>query len=412
MSIWNPVWRIKINGVEYTTSTLSDLSIQSGRSNIYEQAYAGYCTVNLLNTTGLPVPIVINDPVSIAVKNNAGAFINVFGGTVVDLAISIRNLGNTYTQTITITALGALSRLPKAITFGVLDEALDGEQIAVILQDLLLNNWGEVPAALTWATYDPAIDWANAENVGLGEIDAGQYSLAGRSSAVTDVYSLVSALATSGLGYLYEDAQGRISYADALHRSIYLATNGYTELSAGDALGAGIRIQTRAGDVRNDLTIRYDATSSSETSAEDVTSIGLYGRLAQIISTTLKHQADAEDQADFYLKIRANPNANFNSITYELTNTEISTVDRDSLLNIFMGLPLSISDLPANMGSTFLGFVEGWRFNAAFNRLSITLTLSPLAYSLQAMAWDQVGVAEAWNTISGSLEWQDALVVA
>jgi len=411
MSAWNPVWRIKINGVAYTTTTLSDLRIQSGRRNIYEQAYAGYCTINLINYSDTIVPISINDAVTIEVQDNAAAYVALFGGTVVDLGIEVRDIGNTYTQTVTITAVGALARLPKALTDGVLSEALDGEQILTILQDLLLNNWSEVAAATTWATYEAGVTWATAENVGLGEIDAGNYSLAARTSDVTDIYSLCAALANSGLGYLYEDPQGRISYADSTHRSTYLATYGYTELSANDALGAGLKIQTRAGDVRNDLTLKYGAASNFEVTDEDLTSIGLYGRLAQVITTTLKHSADAVDQAAFYLTIRSAPNANFEQITYELTNPEITSDDRDSLLNVFMGLPVIISDMPTNMGATFLGFVEGWQFQAAFNRLSLTATLSPLAYSLQAMAWADVSVSEAWNTISGSLEWQDALVV-
>ena len=78
-----------------------------------------------------------------------------------------------------------------------------------------------------------------------------------------------------------------------------------------------------------------------------------------------------------------------------------------------MGLPLRISDLPPNLASgTFLGFVEGWTFKAAYNEIAISLNLSPLSYSLQAMKWEQVPIAEAWNTISGALTWETALVVA
>jgi hypothetical protein len=68
---------------------------------------------------------------------------------------------------------------------------------------------------------------------------------------------LVSGLATSGLGYIYEDAFGRISYADAVHRSQYLSANGYVDLTANQARAAGLRIETRAGDVRNQITIQY-----------------------------------------------------------------------------------------------------------------------------------------------------------
>jgi hypothetical protein len=278
----------------------------------------------------------------------------------------------------------------------------------------LLNNWSEVPAALQWNTYDPTETWANAQNVGLGEIDTpGNYELAQRSSSRTDIYSLVSALATSGLGYIYESPTGEISYADSTHRSIYLAANGYVDLSANDAQGAGLSIQQRAGDVRNTITLKYGTNSTSEVDATSAQSVSLYGQLAQIFTTTVKHMADAQDQADFYLTLRAFPQYNFNQITYQLTNPEIDDTDRDSLINVFMGMPVSISNMPLNMSAgNYLGFVEGWTFQAAYNEISVSLNLSPIAFSLQAMKWEDVGVAETWNTILNTLDWEHALVVA
>jgi hypothetical protein len=416
VTVWNPIWRVTIDGTIYTNFTLANLTITSGRVNIYEQANAGYVNMQLINLDQSVVDININDSVTIELKDSTATFTPIFGGTITDVSISVSSSGVVgINQTISIIALGALSRLPKALTDGTLTSAHDGTQILHILQDLLLNNWSEVPAALTWATYDPATTWANAENVGLGEIDTpGNYDLAARTADRTTVYSLVSALATSGLGYIYEDAQGRISYADSTHRSIYLATNGYTDLSAAQALSNGITIQTRAGDVRNSVTLKYGANSNNETTPfEDADSIAIYGRLAQIVTTTLKNHADADAQAAFYLTLRAFPQPMFNQITYELTNPEIDNADRDSLINIFMGLPLRLSDLPLNMSAgTYLGFVEGWTFRAAYNSVSVTALLSPLAFSLQAMKWQEVSVLEKWNTISGTLEWQDATVVA
>ena len=415
MTIFNPVWRVKIQGVEYTTYVLANLTIASGRDNIYQQAQAGYCNLQLINLNQAIVNININDSVSIELQDSTATYVPIFGGTVVDFGIEVSTAGNVaINQTLNITALGALSRLPKALTDGVLNQDFDGDQIWEILQDLLLNNWGEVPAALQWDNYDPAETWANAQNVGLGEIDRpGNYELAQRSSNRTDIYSLVSALATSGLGYIYEDANGLISYADSTHRSIELATNGYTDVTANQALFNGLKIQTRAGDVRNDVTLKYNTNSNNEVSAEDINSIDIYGRLAQVITTTVKHAADAQDQADFYLTLRATPQANFQSITYQLTNPELDDADRDSLINVFMGLPLRISDLPPNMAAgTFLGFVEGWSFKAAYNEIAVTLNLSPLSYSLQAMSWEQVPIAESWNTITGTLTWETALIVA
>ena len=415
MTVFNPVWRVTIGGVQYQTAILSNLVITSGRTNIYEQANAGYVNLQLINLDQSIVDIEINDSVTIELQDSTATFVPIFGGTVVEFDIGILESGVLgINQSVSIIALGALARLPKALTDGVLTQDFDGDQILTILTDLLINSWNEVPAALTWATYDPTEQWQNAQNTGLGEIDTpGSYELAQRSSSTIDVYSLVSALATSGLGYLYESATGQISYASADHRSIYLATNGYTDVSAAQALARSLSVQTRSGDIRNEIVIKYGTNSTSEVTDEDAISIGLFGRLAQIITTTIKHQADAESQAAFYLTLRSYPQANFNQITFELTNSEIDDADRDALINIFMGLPLRITDLPLNMASgTYLGFVEGWSWRASYNSVSVTALLSPLAFSLQAMQWQDVAIAEQWNTISGSLDWADALVVA
>ena len=415
MTIFNPIWRVTVSGVQYQTAILSNLTITSGRTNIYEQAQAGYANLEIINLDQSNVPIGINDAVTIELKDSTNTFVPIFGGSVVEVGIAVAEVGSIdYAQRINIIALGALARLPKALTNGVLSKEFDGDQIYDVLSGVLFDSWQEVPAALTWATYDPTMIWANAQNSGLGEIDQpGNYELAARSSSRTDVYSLVSALATSGLGYIYENAQGQIGYADSTHRTTYLAANGYVELTANHALAPGLSIQQRAGDVRNSITLKYDATSSSEKSASDVTSIGLYGQLAQIISTTLHNAADAQDQADFYLTLRAYPRFNFNNITYELTNPELDDVDRDALIGVFMGMPVQVSDLPLNMNSgDYLGFVEGWTFSARYNQISISLIVSPISFSLQAMQWNDVPITEKWNTINPTLDWINATIVA
>jgi hypothetical protein len=413
MTQWNPIWLVEIDGVEYTDAVLANLVIRSGRTNIYEQAQAGYVNLQLIDLAQTTVPVAINSTINVSVKDTAGTFVAIFGGNVVDIGLEVREVGSTtFTQTYSITALGALARLPKSLTNGVLSKDFDGNQIYTILSDLLLNTWAEVPGALTWATYDPTTTWATAENVGLGEIDQpGDYELAARSSNRTDVYSLVSALATSGLGYIYEDAQGRISYADATHRSQYLQANGYVQLTANQARAAGLRTETRAGDVRNDVTIKYGATSSAEKSASDAISILTYGTLAQIITTTLHNATDAEDQADFYLALRKDPQAIFSEITFDLTNPELDDADRDDLIGVFMGQPVAINDLPSNMGSIFQGFVEGWSFQASYNQVSISLLVSPVAYSLQALSWDEISNTFTWSGVSPTLDWENATIV-
>ncbi len=415
MTIFNPVWRVTIGGVQYQTAILANLTITSGRTNIYEQAQAGYTNLEIINLDQSNVPIGINDSLTIELQDSTATFVPIFGGSVVEVAISVAEVGNVdYSQRIKIIALGALARLPKALTDGVLSKDFDGDQIYEILSQVLFSSWEEVPGALTWATYDPTTQWLDAQNSGLGEIDRpGNYELASRSSNRTDVYSLVSALATSGLGYLFESGTGQIGYADSTHRTTYLGTYGYVDLTANHAIAPGLSIQQRAGDVRNSITIKYGATSSSEESASDPDSIILFGQLAQIITTTLEKKTDAENQADFYLSLRAYPKYNFNNITFELTNPELDDSDRDALIGVFMGMPVNIANLPLNMDSgEFLGFVEGWTFSARYNEVSISMVMSPLSYSLQAMQWEDVPITEQWNTVNPTLDWINATIVA
>jgi len=411
VTLWNPIWRVNIAGVVVTDSVLANLTINTGRTNIYEQAQAGYCNIQIINFNQHPINFTVADTVTIELKDSTNTFIPIFGGTIVDLSVTVTDVGNVnYTQTIGIIALGALSRLTKALTNGVLPKEFDGDQMYEVLSDVLFLNWDQVPPSLQWDTYDPTTTWADAGNNGLGDIDRpGAYELAARSSERTDVYSLASAIATSGMGYLYEQANGQIGYADAQHRVTYLNANGYVDLSANHALANGINIVTRTGDIRNSVTVKYDATSSSEESAEDLESISLYGQLAQIVTTTLHNSSDATSQANFYLDLRAYPQPMFNQITYELTNPELDDADRDSLISIFMGMPVRISDLPLNMSSSqYAGFVEGWTIQAAYNQCSFTPLMSPLAFSIQSLQWQSVNPSELWNTISPTLDWEHA----
>ena len=414
MSTFNPVWRLKINGVDYSSLILADLTITSGRTDIYQQAVAGYIGLNLINLDQTNYTFKINDTVSVELQDSAGVFKPIFGGSITDIDLSVSQVGSiAYAQTYNITALGALARLPKALYSDTLIEAGDGDQMYEVLQSLLLEQWQNVATTQTWDNFNPTLDWANAGNTGLGEIDRpGDFTLISRESDPVDIYSLAASIANSGLGYLYESSTGAISYADSTHRSQYLAENGYIELSAAQARGSGLKIRTRAGDVRNEIAVTYGAGGAGRYETSDLTSIGIYGKLGQVFSTLLKNAADAETQGEFYLELRAFPQAIFDSVTYDLTNNLIDNGDRDSLISVFMGMPVYITDLPLNMNSgTFLGFVEGWTWTASYNQISVQLFVSPVAFSLQAMKWTDVSAAEKWNTITNTLIWQNALIV-
>lgn len=410
MTSWSPVWRVKANGTDVTDVALTNLTISAGRSDFNADTLPGYCNLVLINTSNTVYNWTINTSITIEVQDTTATFVPIFGGRISDLAIDVNSTGSIGPVTrISITALGALSKLQRALFDGNLTEGLDGAQITQLLADLLLAAWNEVPPSLTWATYDPTETWANAGNVGLGEIDAGEYTLVSRQITDTYLAPIASQIARSALGYLYEDAQGRISYADASHRQDYLETYGYTELDGNHALGSGISAVTRQGNIVNELTVNYGNNFNNSYVSQDATSQSTYGLYGEEFQSYLKHTADVEDFADKVIALRAYPYAEFKSITFPLQSSEIDDADRDALLNVFMGLPVAINNLPANIsGGSFLGFVEGWSFRASVGGLYLTLNMSPAEFNTFTEAWEDVAATLTWATMSATLTWQNA----
>jgi hypothetical protein len=227
------------------------------------------------------------------------------------------------------------------------------------------------------------------------------------------IYNIASAIANSAFGYLYEDSAGNIGYADADHRQTYLATNGYTELSANTAIGAGLRTITKGSDVRNDIYINYGNNFGSQKTASSAESIATYGYRSETINSLIHDADNAQEVADRYIAQRAFPYPTFDSITFPITNPEIDDADRDALLTIFVGQPIHITDLPAQISNgAFEGYVEGWRWSTRFNELFLTINLSPVNFSQVAMRWSTVPATEAWNTIDNTLTWEYATIVA
>jgi hypothetical protein len=413
MTLWTPDWRIKVNGSELTSVTLSNLTITSGRQDINSPTPAGYCSVEVINTDGTNYSFTINTAVTIEIKDTSGNYVSLFGGRVSDLRQIVRSAGSSAVITsLRITAIGALSRLQRAIFDGNLAEGLDGAQILNLLDDLLLGSWNEVPPAETWATYNATETWADAQNIGLGEIDAGEYTMVSRQITDSIIGPIANQIANSALGYLYEDANGLIGYADASHRQDYLVANGYTDLDASHAIASGIGVIQRQGDLANKIIMDYGNNFNSSYTAQDTTSQSTFGLFAEQFNSYLKNAADVEDVANRLIQLRAYPRDTFQSITFPLQSPEIDNADRDALLNIFMGQPVRITNLPLNiLGGEFTGFVEGWTFSASVSGLSITFLATPTEFSAFAQQWAQVNAAESWNSVLNTLEWQDAIGV-
>jgi hypothetical protein len=101
-------------------------------------------------------------------KIQQATYVNLFGGFITDLRITVDISGSSATtQRINIIAVGALARLSRAVYTGNFAHQFDGDSIlGTYLEGVLFNQWNEVPAALTWATYEATTPMARCRKYG------------------------------------------------------------------------------------------------------------------------------------------------------------------------------------------------------------------------------------------------------
>jgi hypothetical protein len=406
---WLPEWRVTVGDDVYTTVT--SVSFASGRLDIDRQPTAGYCRVEIINTTGADFTINVTEPVLLELKNGSGTYVTVFGGEVSDFNIGVRSPEETgFITTGTILGIGSLAKLTKAVYNTALAEGLDGAQIAAILGAALSLNWNEVTPTVTWDTYPATTTWADAEDY-IGTIDSGFYTMINlAANATAKSQTLVDQIATSALGAVYEEKDGDVSYDDADHRSNYLIANGFTNLDASYATPRSITSQTQIARIRNSLIYRYGAGYASTYSTSDSDSIAFYGLFEFSTDSNIKNLADITDIASRELKLRQNPRGSLGAITFRLDNPDMPTAMLDSLIGVFFGEPVLISNLPSNLlGGTFDGFVENVALNATPTYVDMTLYVSATDFSLSTTQWETVLPASlVWNDVNAILTWTNA----
>jgi hypothetical protein len=406
---WLPEWRVTVGDDVYTTVT--SVSFASGRLDIDRQATAGYCQVEIVNTTGADFTINVTEEITLELKNSSGTYVTVFGGEVSDFNIGVKSPDETgFITTGKILGIGSLAKLSKAVFNTALAEGLDGAQIATILGNALNLSWAEVTPTVTWDTYPATVTWATAESY-IGTIDSGFYTmiaLAANPSAKSQ--TLVDQIATSALGTIYEEKDGDVSYDDADHRSTYLAANGFTSIDGSFATPSSIQSQTQIAKIRNSLIFRYSTAYGSTYSTSDPDSIASYGLFERSVDSNIKNLVDITDIATRELKLRANPRASLGAITFRLDNPDMPSAMLDSLINVFFGQPVVIQNLPTNLfGGSFDGFVENVALRATPSFVEITLYISATDFSLSTTQWETILPASLiWTGVNATLTWTNA----
>ena len=406
---WLPEWRVTVGDDVYTTVT--SVSYATGRLDIDRQCTAGYCRVEIINTTGAEFTINVTEPITLELKDSNDTYIPVFAGEVSDFSIGVRSPEESgFITTGTILGIGALARLTKAIYNTALAEGLDGAQIEAILGTALNLPWSQVTPTTTWATYPATITWADAETY-IGEVDTGFYTMSAlAASAVTKSSSLVEQIATSALGQIYESPTGLVNYDDADHRSNYLAANGFVNLDGAYATPSSIQSQTQIARIRNSLIYKYGTSYASTYSTSDSDSVASYGLFQKSFESNIKNLTDITEIGSRELNLRKAPFSSLGAITFRLDNPDMSDAMRDDLIEIFFGQPVLITNLPSNLlGGSFDGFVENIALRATPTFVDITLYISATDFSLSTTQWETVLPATLdWAGVNAILTWTNA----
>jgi len=405
---------VTIDGVDYTGSTVNSISIDSGRSSVDEQPRAGHATINLVILDDSFPAIELGNRLAVSIVDSIGGRHSIFTGFITDVVRSIGAQGGVgYVTNISITVVGPLAQMARFATSPNYAKEYDGTRIANILASVFAESWNEVNPALTWSAVTAGIDWAHYDPSGyVGTVETpGDYQLVNWGGGEVAADSLAAQVANSALGVLYESGDGYINYYSATARADNVATNGFLTITADKIVGSGLSSSMSTANLINLLTVEYD--NGSSVTGQNADSIDLYGTYSSSRSTLLEKAAEANQQLTLMLETRSYPRENLSTVTVPLDNPTLDAAILDALIGVYCGLPVAITGLPSTIRSyPFAGFVEGHQWQITRTLASLTLTLSDYGLTQIQQNWGQVNPAETWNTLSLTLDWENARSVA
>jgi hypothetical protein len=377
---WLPNATVTVGGTDYTSDTLWNVNVYYGRTSVWEQARAGYATIEILNTDETINSWAINDTVTVKLKDTSSVDVTVFTGLLTDIRNQVSqsgDLGTVVKQTLTAVAPFAFMARKVVGTSAYPKEYDDVRMLAI------LTECGVV----------------------IDEVDTpGVYEFTAHAASATDGYTQAATFAQMGFGYIYETTDGKVGYANESHRLNEVQDFGYFTIPNSYILSSGVSSNKTLNDITNDVLLTYK--NGQSVTATDSGSIAAYGLQAASIQTELEHTSEAQYQADRYIATRSNPNTNLSSFTIQINSGFLTNADIDVFLGMYMGKPIQMLDLPASILATdYQGFVEGW--NLSFNQYeaAITLTTTDATYSITPTRWQDVDPATRWMDVAAGIRW-------
>lgn len=363
---------ITVAGTEYTNLTFNQVSIDYGRSKIFDTPRPGYARLDIANTTNTAYPFKINDSLVIELENASGVDTTIFTGIITDVRGSFRNSDTAGgLGVISLTAVAPMAQMSRIVVGQTAYPAeSDADRISRIFTE----------AGVTVDVVDPAI-----------------YSFAPRPASLTDAFTLANNYASSVLGAIYETTDGKVGYANESRRNIEVDTSGYLTISSSSIIISSIYSNENIADIMNLANVSYAGGTASD---YDTASQTTYGLIGASFNTELANLDDAEGVAATYVNLRSLPRKNLSSFGIRLLDPTLSTSLVNSLLGVYFGMPVEVPGLPNSIVPTdYQGYVEGWNLSFSPANAVLTLKTSEEAYSYRDMRWQDVDPTAQWEDI-------------
>jgi hypothetical protein len=384
MPVWNPVAHVYVNtSTEYSGSTLADVSITYGKKDQTEKFRASFASVTMV-CDGAGLPILLNDKFTITFEDSTATEQLIFTGRVFD--ISTKMLAPDWLE-ITYQLMSPLAHLGRRIVgYSGYSEQYEGERIAAILEEAGQITWAQ--AGGTWA--DQTGTWLQYESIS-GSIDTGLYNLHSYNLDPGSVTDFLNICELSGLGFLYETTDGLMNYGDIKDRVDRVVAIGWEAISPDDVLLSGIESQVSTQFTSTAVIV--SSYNNSHTILVSLNSgVGDFGKIYENFETWIKANGDLESWAKWYVVRFGNDYPVLSSFTIPLS--QVSDAVRDDLIQMFPGLPVEITGLPAGVASSpYQGYVEGYTWRINQGEAFMTLNISPKQYS----DWKAIGPGGASN---------------
>lgn len=411
MTAYDPNPSIFINSTLVDPSIVIDnISVTMGRPNILEQPSPGYARLTLWTTADTAIDVSLSQELQIMIETPSAGDTSIFNGIISDIGIELSEYGDIGNiTTYTLTAVGPLASLNHKLAGSIgYPKEFEGDRILSILTEAFLTEWDDVSAALTWTDLPDGVTWDSYDGVNNAivtslatDIDTpGVYELKAYTDGDANALTLAQEAAQSGRGVLSERGDGSLHYDDYSARAGFTALN----LTENDILASGLKTAAQWSEIVNDVTVTYRA---GEANSRDEQSIILYGQLSGTRDTTLHNLVDAETQADQFTEARAYPRVYPEQFIIPLHSPTVADATRNALADVYCGLPITTSDLPAVFGTTFEGYVEGWSWAIRQKQAILTLIASAQSETYPSIVWYQIPSGTTWTAYPNLVKWED-----